>query len=81
MARRPIPGMRTDAQAGCSGQADRAANDGGITRVEAAGDVHRGDVREKRRIVAERPCAKRLASVCVQVDAHAGTPTKGKGIA
>ena len=36
---------------------------------------------KKRRIVAERPCAERLARVCVQVDAHAGTPKKGKGIA
>ena len=62
-------------------QPDRAANDGGVTRVEAAGDVHRGDVGEERRIVAERPCAERLARVCVQVDAHAGTPKKGKGIA
>ena len=49
--------------------------------MKAAGDVDRGDVGEERCIVAERPCAERLASVCVQVDAHAGTPIKGKGIA
>ena len=73
--------MRTDTHPPANGQPDRAADDGGITRVKAAGDVHRGDVGEERCIVAERPCAERLARICVQVDAHAGTPKKGKGIA
>ena len=87
MARRPkpwrsgYPGCAPMHRPAAAARRIVPANDGGVTRVEAAGDVHRGDVREKRRIVAERPCAERLAGVGVQVDAHAGTPKKGKGTA
>jgi hypothetical protein len=60
--------MRPDAQAVCFGPLDRLSHGQGVTRVEAAGDIHAAQEREQARVVAHAPGAVGLAGVGVQID-------------
>ena len=63
-----VADLGPDGNATLGGHPAGGQDDGGVTRVEAAGDVRAGDDVEHRLVVAEDPPAVGLAEVGVEVD-------------
>lgn len=72
--------VSTNSDAGLSGQADGAAEDGGVAGVKASRDADRGDASHQRGVVADGVGTEGLADVGVQVDRHgSGSSVQTKG--
>ena len=71
-----VPGVRAHAHpAGGRGRAG-AADGAGVAGVEPAGHVHAGHRRDDGPVVSEGVAAERFADVAVQINAHAGAPSR-----
>src|SRR5690606_22884354 len=62
--------MRTHRDARRAGESDRLTHDGRVARMEAAGDVGRGNGRDDGGVLTHAPGAERLANVRVEIDSH-----------
>ena len=65
-----VPDLRADAHPLRRGPVADRTQDGGVTGVEAAGDVGARDDLEQRVVVAERPLPEPLTEVGVEIDVH-----------
>src|SRR5205823_15015572 len=77
--------MRADRDAARLGDAERARHDLRIARMEAAGDVRRGDDRQHGVVVAAPVRAEALGEIGIKIDGRHGRaspsipPLKGEG--